>query len=406
MSQPAAGKRRSSTTAHQATWPTLVDVSKGPVSWLVSAWQFVWDVGMRWYHGRVGDLAASVTFWFLVSLPATVLGLLAALGPVDRIFSFLTRRWTDGNGIELQSQIESAVLDFVGRVLTDQNGEIRATVASLFERSSPGLLTLSIALTLWSISRGFAGLIRALEDIYDIPADNRRPWYITRVVAVILGLGTVLVPVPLIVLDQILWSTLDGGAMVEGLRIVSMVTVLILWATVLYHFGPATRHRWYFDLPGAVVAAVLWWILTMGFGWYVDLTSGASGATEVRAAVGAGLLALTWIWMAAQVLLIGSAVNFLLGERLGISRDRREWNLSDVVSRSTGELRRIISHDGEDDEGDGEPGSDRTRGRAAGHGPSPVVNLERAGHPQTDGSGAAKSASLGDSAADDRATYA
>ncbi len=321
------------------------DVRKGPLSWVVSAWRFVWDVGLRWYHGRVGDLAASVTFWFLVSLPATVLALLAALGPVDRIFTFLTRRWTNGDGIELQSQIESEVLEFIDRVLTDESGEITDTVASLFEQSNPELLTFSVALTVWSISRGFAGLIRAMEDIYDIPADNRRPWYITRVVAVILGIGTVLVPIPLIVLDQVFWSSIEGGALMDGLRVLTLVTVLILWASILYHYGPATRHRWLYDLPGAVVAAVLWWILTAVFQQYVDLFTQAEGPDEVRAAVGAGLLALTWVWLAAQVLLIGGAVNFLIGERLGISRDRREWSFPDVVSRSTGELKRIMNSD-------------------------------------------------------------
>jgi membrane protein len=317
-------------------------------------------VGLRWYHGRVGDLAASVTFWFLVSLPATVLALLAALGPVDRIFSFLTRRWTNGNGIELQSQIESEVLEFMDRVLTDESGEITDTVASLFEQSNPELLTFSVALTIWSISRGFAGLIRAMEDIYDIPADNRRPWYITRVVAVILGVGTVLVPVPLIVLDQVLWPSVGGGAMIDGLRNFSLVTVLILWASILYHYGPATRHRWLYDLPGAVVAAVLWWILTAGFQQYVDLFTQAEGPDEVRAAVGAFLLALTWVWLAAQVLLIGGAVNFLLGERLGISRDRREWSIPDMVTRSTGELKRIMNSDRDQSEAkNGERGGHR-----------------------------------------------
>lgn len=318
---------------------------KGPLSWVVSAAQFVWDVGLRWYHGRVGDLAASVTFWFLVSLPATVLALLAALGPVDRIFSFLTRRWTNGDEIELQSKIESEVLEFIGRVMTDESGEISATVASLFEQSNPGLLTFSVALTIWSISRGFSGLIRAMEDIYDIPSASRRPWYITRVVAVILGIGTVLVPAPLILLDQVLWPSVGGGAVIDGLRNLSLVAVLILWASILYHYGPATRHRWLYDLPGAVVAAVLWWALTAGFNRYVDLITQAEGPDEVRAAVGAFLLALTWVWLAAQVLLIGGAVNFLLGERLGISRDRREWSIPDMVTRSTGELKRIMNSD-------------------------------------------------------------
>ncbi len=327
---------------HTALWRTLIAVSRGPLGWISAAGRFVWDVGKRWYYGRVGDLAASVTFWLIISLPATVLALLAALGPIDRLFGFVTQRLA-ADDVELQSRIEGEVTLFIERVLTDDSGEIQATVASLFERSSPGLLTLSVAIMFWSISRGFAGLIRALEDIYDVAAEERRPWYVTRVVAVVLGIGSVLVPIPLIVVDQFFWQPLGDGALIDAVRLLVAVTVLILWASVVYHFGPGTRNSWAYDLPGAVVAALLWWLLTAGFSRYVDLTQRAEGANEIRAAVGAGLLALTWLWLAAQVLLIGGAVNYLFGERLGISRNRRDWSLSDVVNRSTGELKRIMS---------------------------------------------------------------
>ncbi len=327
---------------HTALWRTLIAVSRGPLGWISAAGRFVWDVGKRWYYGRVGDLAASVTFWLIISLPATVLALLAALGPIDRLFGFVTQRLS-ADDVELQSRIEGEVTLFIERVLTDDSGEIQATVASLFERSSPGLLTLSVAIMFWSISRGFAGLIRALEDIYDVAAEERRPWYVTRVVAVVLGIGSVLVPIPLIVMDQFFWQPLGDGALIDAVRLLVAVTVLILWASVVYHFGPGTRNSWAYDLPGAVVAALLWWLLTAGFSRYVDLTQRAEGANEIRAAVGAGLLALTWLWLAAQVLLIGGAVNYLFGERLGISRNRRDWSLSDVVNRSTGELKRIMS---------------------------------------------------------------
>ena len=188
-------------------------------------------------------------------------------------------------------------------------------------------------------------MIRALEDIYSIEPTKRRPWYVARVVAVLLGVGSVLFPLPLIVLDQFVWSSFEGTGVMQTLRTVTLVAVLILWASIVYHFGPATRSRWLHDLPGAVVAAVLWWLLTIGFGQYVDVTLAAEGPTEVRAAVGIFLLAITWVWMAAQVLLIGGAVNQLFGARLGISRSAREWSIPDMVTKSTGEIKRIITTD-------------------------------------------------------------
>ncbi len=308
----------------------------------MSSWRFVWDVALRWYYGRVGDLAASVTFWFLVSLPATVLALLAILGPIDRVFGLL---YTGENDVEFQSQIQNEVSEFIARVLTDEGDRIQTTVTDLFNDTNAGLSLISAAFALWSISRGFAGLIRALEDIYSVEPNKRRPWYVARVVAVLLGVGSVLIPLPLIVLDQFVWSSLGDNGAVQTLRVLTLVAVLILWASIVYHFGPATRSRWLHDLPGAIVAALLWWLLTIGFGRYVDLTLAAEGPDVVRAGVGIFLLAISWVWLAAQVLLIGGAVNQLFGARLGISRSSREWSIPEMVTKSTGEIKRIIATD-------------------------------------------------------------
>jgi membrane protein len=307
-------------------------VTRGVWKNVVAAWRFVVDVALRWYHGGVGDLAAGVTFWILVSLPAAVLALLAALGWLDSVLA-----------VGFQSNIREDVTGFVDRVFTAEGSTVGETVQALFEQDpNSGLLTVSLVVALWSISRGFAGLIRALEDIYEV-ADGR-PWYTTRVVAAVLGVGSLLISVPLVLLERIVWENVTDGPVERLGRSLVAVVVLVLWASAIYHFGPAQRSRWRHDLPGAVTAAVMWWLLSIGFGWYVDLTSGAN---EVTAAVGAGLLALTWLWLSAQVLLIGGVVNFLYGRRRKIDRRRRRWNLN---SRITAELRRIVVN-GRDDHG-------------------------------------------------------
>ena len=319
-------------------------MKKGPIRWLVSGWRLVVDVALRWYHGRVGDLAASVTFWIVISLPALVLTLLALLGPLDRLVS----------GVEFRGRIQTEVDDFITRVFTNESDAVSESVDGLFDQPSSSLAVVSFSLAIWSISRGFAGLIRALEDIYDI--EDRRPWYHTRVVAVVLGLGSILISVPLVLFEIYVWGRINDGFIESTLRGIVAVVVLILWASIVYHYGPAERHRWRFDLPGAIVAAFLWWLVSYGFARYVDITSNAN---EVRAAVGAGLLALTWIWIAAQVLLIGGAVNYIIGQRLGVSRGRRSWTINEVVTKSTGEIRKIVVPD-----------------RVDGTGPLPVVGRQ------------------------------
>ena len=321
---------------------------------LIAPWRFVVEVALRWYHGGVGDLAAGVTFWILISLPASILALVAALKPVEAFLSF---------GFE--AEIEENVIEFIGRVFTDEGSGVQATVEALFAQDpNSGLLIVSIAVALWSISRGFAGLIRALDDIYEVI--DGRSWYHARVVAVLLGLGSMLVSVPLVVMERVVWDSILDGPLERIGRGLFALSVLVLWASTIYHFGPTQRSRWRHDLPGAITAAAMWWLLSTGFGWYVSLTSGSNGVT---AAIGAGLLALTWIWMAAQVLLIGGTVNYLWGQNRDIARARPSWNLN-----ITGELKAIVTG------GNGGDKGPEAEGGRNGHPERPVTGSPSA-HP-------------------------
>ncbi len=298
----------------------------GPIQWLRASWDFVFEVGKRWYYGGIGDLAAGVTFWILLTLPAAILAMVSALGSLQGIV-----------GENLSQEIEDDVIRFIEKVFNAEAGSVSATVASLFDRQPGGLLTFSLAVSFWTISRGFSGLIRALDEVYQV--EDGRAWYVTRFVGLVLGLGSMLISVPIVLLEFFVWSKVPNGAVEEILRSVSAVLILVTWASMIFHFGSSIRTKWRWDLPGAVVAASFWWGLTNLFQYYVRLSSGSN---QVLTTIGASLLALTWVWLAAQVLLIGAAVNNLLSERLGLDRHKREMKVIPEVLMRTGEMRKIV----------------------------------------------------------------
>lgn len=296
-----------------------------PLTWARSAWTFVWDVAKRWYFGGIGDLAAGVTFWILLSLPAVVLAMVSALGVLDSLL-----------GRSLSIEVEEDITGFIERVFSSEAEGIAIAVDELFAQQELGLLTISVALTLWTISRGFAGMIRALDGVYEV--DDGRAWYYTRIVALILGLGSLLVSVPIVLLEIFVWSRFPDGAVETILRAVVAVVILVFWASMIFHYGPSIRTKWRWDLPGSIVAAIFWWILTVGYQSYIDVVSGRNG---VLSAIGASLLALTWVWLAAQVLLIGAAVNVQVATMIGIERSRREWQIPEVLR--TGEMKKVVA---------------------------------------------------------------
>ncbi len=283
----------------------------------------MFDVAKHWYYGGLGDLAAGVTFWIFLTLPAAVLALVSALGWLGSIV-----------GTGLRDDVRADALNFAERLFGTNVPEVERTISELFEQQNSSLVTFSLLLAFWTISRGFAGLIRALDDVYDV--DDGRTWYYTRVVALVLGIGTLLIVAAIALLEVFVWSRYDVPLEATVRTIVSII-ILHLWAVSIYHFGPSVRTKWHWDLPGALVAASMWWALTIGFGYYVDLSSAGS---DVLGAIGAFILGLTWVWLAAQVLLIGAAVNSILGTRLGINRAKRSWKINEKIFR-TGEMKRI-----------------------------------------------------------------
>ncbi len=295
---------------------------------------FFWDVGKKWYYGGIGDLAAGVTFWILLSLPASILALSAALGWLEALI-----------GRTLADTVEENILEYFDRFFTSEASVVSDAIRQLFEQQNSGLVTVSLAFAFWTISRGFAGLLRAIDDVYEV--DDGRAWYTARFIALLIGLGSLLISAPIVILEYLVWSRVPDGWPETVLRFFASVGILVLWASMIFHYGSSVRSRWRWDLPGALVSAVLWWLLTLGFGYYVSF---AQGGNEVLGAIGAWLLALTWIWFAAQGLLIGAAVNAVLGDRLGIDRGKREWRINEKINEKifrTGEIKKVVIDDRE-----------------------------------------------------------
>ena len=247
------------------------------------------------------DVAAGVSFWLLLSLPAA---LLAGLSSVSLL----------GDG--LAKELKSVIDEFIARVFADQAMSLQESVDGIFSQNRPGVLSISIATAVFTLSRGFAGLIRALDAVYDI--EDTRNFAHTRLLAIGLALGTLLT----IAVSTALWVAEDDAGVPAWIRLLPALAILLLWSATMFHVGPNHHTPWRYELPGAAFAAIGWLLLSLGFGWYVRLLGG-EGSNDVIGAAGALLLALTWMWAAVVVFLIGGELNQILAERAGVISTRR-----------------------------------------------------------------------------------
>lgn len=92
-------------------------------------------------------------------------------------------------------------------------------------------------------------------------------------------------------------------------------------AATLYRYGPSrARARWVWLTPGSLFAALMWLVLTIGFGIYVanfgnyNVTYGSLGAVVVT---------LTWLYLSSYILLFGAELNSELEHQTAQDTTRR-----------------------------------------------------------------------------------
>jgi membrane protein len=185
-------------------------------------------------------------------------------------------------------------------------------VSDLFIRPGAGVATVATLVALFTLSRAFAGLIRALDVAYEV--EEGRPFWYVRLVALGLGISTIVV-VAASATALALLPALPSSGVLRWLTAPLVLVGMVLWAATLFHIGPYHRTPWRYDVPGAVVTTIGWALATQGFALYVRLFPGGN---DIRTSVGAVLLALTLMYLLSMVMLIGAEVNDVISRRAGV----------------------------------------------------------------------------------------
>lgn len=189
---------------------------------------------------------------------------------------------------------------------------LRYAVAEI--RSVPGvsLLSLSAVTTLWSASRGIAGIRSGLETIYGCTEHTGFVAHRLRSIPV-----TVLLIVLLSAASGILlFGDLLG---IPARRFQIPVFALVLTASFTAFFvsvaGRSTkvRHDVLRHLPGAVFSTVGWTVFSWGYSLYI---AHVPSATTLYGGLAAVCLIMLWLYFCMMILLLGAEVNKLFFARI------------------------------------------------------------------------------------------
>ena len=256
----------------------------------------VWRWGASYFGDRVGFVSGGVTFFVMLSLFPT----LAALVTIYGLFADPT------DAVErlyfLYSVMPANVAQFISgemqRLAADSTGQLTFT------------LIWTLALSLWSANGAVKVLFYGLNVAYhEVEKRNLVKYNLQCMVFTVLGLAGVLISAALVVAVPLVLGPLgllDEWAHLEPLRWPLLLIVYAAGLTAIYRWGPCRRRarlRWL--TPGAMAAAVLSLILSLGFSWY--LTTFVRTATYGPLAAMMGFL--LWTWLTVQIILMGAELN-------------------------------------------------------------------------------------------------
>lgn len=246
------------------------------------------------------DLAASLTYYGVLSLAPALVVLVSALGLLGRD---ATAEVVD----QVQAVAPGSSADFVRTLVTQAQSN----------RTGAGLgAVLGLLVALWSASGYVSAFMRASNVIYDIP-EGRPIWKtipirigVTVLAVVVMVVSAVIVVVSGPVAQQVgglvgagdttllVWSVLKWPVL---LVLVSVLFAVLFWASPNAKQGGV---RWV--SPGGVIAVLLWLVVSAVFAVYV---ANFSSYDKTYGSLAGVVVFLVWLWLTNIAILLGAEVN-------------------------------------------------------------------------------------------------
>ena len=253
----------------------------------------------RFFGERGTHLAAMVAYFALASFVPLIFLALSVLG-------FLN-----------QANSSSALVGYLEDIFPDQSVESIVNVVDAVQRNATALSVVGAVALLWSSLSLFSALESAFNILYGRP---NRPFLRGKVLAVVyMSISLVVLFVGLTVgtfgydlLRRYASDVVSDRWVALGLTLLTSAAALFLFLLSAYYRLPNARLTRREVLPGAILGAIVLVGTLQALPLFVSLT------TDVVAlqALGTTFLLLIWLYVMANVIVFGAALNYVLAYEL------------------------------------------------------------------------------------------
>lgn len=263
-------------------------------------------VGQR----RLFGLSAEIAYNAMLSLFPAILAVVTAIGLFEDSLQSTFK--------ELASQLSQVAPDEAMVLIRDFSKQITQT-------RNTGLFSISFIVAIWAASGALSAAMTALDRIHEIPSEQMRPFWKAKLISLGLTVGTILLLVAASFLVFISDWLLDFFVLKSQNRLWFLLVIwqLLSWPIALaivaaafgfiYRYGPSIWNPGMPLMPGAVLAAVSWALVSGGFRLYV---ANFGNYNQAYGAIGAVIVLMLWLYMSGLVLLVGDQLNVTVGEQM------------------------------------------------------------------------------------------
>lgn len=247
---------------------------------------------------HISLLAAGVAFFGLLALVPAMVAFVSLYGlladPAD-----VTRHVTDLLGAA-PGEVQDLVRNQLEAVTEDTSSSIGF-----------GLVA-GLAVALWSASSGMKHLMEALNSAYD--EEEGRGFFKVRGLALLFTLGAIAFLIVTMLVLTVVPQLVEDSALDDAAQLAISIGRWPLLAlafggalAVLYRYAPSRdQAEWRWVSPGAIVATVLWLIVSGLFSLYV---ANFGSYNETYGSLGGVVVAMLWLFLTALVVLLGAELD-------------------------------------------------------------------------------------------------
>lgn len=253
-----------------------------------------YDFNRHMSKKNISAFAASTAFFLFLSL-IPMLMLLCAVIPYTPV--------TEANLLRVVTDIAPDTMDAL----------LSGIITELYDKSI-GIISITAIVTLWSAGKGILALMRGLNAINDV--EENRNYLLLRIVASFYTF-MIIVLMLLSLITMVFGNTLVN--IIEGMipqstylfellmhfRTLFVWFVITIFIALMYTYVPGGKLGFKMQLPGAVIAAIGWSVITWGFSVYVDYFNGFSTYGSLTTII----ILMLWLYACMYIVMAGAFIN-------------------------------------------------------------------------------------------------